>query len=348
MNDPRSHFASDNELADLLARFRNAKVAVLGDFFLDRYLVIDPALSEPSLETGIATRQVVAIRNSPGAAGTVVNNLAALGASHLFAVGIVGDDAYGYELCRELTRRHVDLTHLVRAGDRFTPTYIKPMLQENGSERELERIDIVNRARTPRALEDKVLLALEDLAGHVDAVIVLDQVMASDHGVVTKRVRDRLPEIARLHPHALFFADSRGHSDQFTGVVLKVNRSEALAAAGIDAQADDRAAVERAGAVLRARTGKTVLVTLGAQGILIVDENTTLVPAIPVEGPIDVVGAGDSVTAGMVLALCAGANVPQAALIGNLVASITVQQLGTTGTATPAQVLACYASFAKS
>jgi sugar/nucleoside kinase (ribokinase family) len=64
------------------------------------------------------------------------------------------------------------------------------------------------------------------------------------------------------------------------------------------------------------------------------------VPGYPVSGPVDIVGAGDSATAGIVSALLAGASAIEAAAMGNLVASITVQQLGVTGTASPEQVLA--------
>jgi sugar/nucleoside kinase (ribokinase family) len=49
------------------------------------------------------------------------------------------------------------------------------------------------------------------------------------------------------------------------------------------------------------------------------------------------VGAGDSTSAAIACALAAGANLPEAAAFGNLVASVTIQQLGTTGTATPEQ-----------
>jgi sugar/nucleoside kinase (ribokinase family) len=59
---------------------------------------------------------------------------------------------------------------------------------------------------------------------------------------------------------------------------------------------------------------------------------------LPVEGPIDIVGAGDSTIAGLTAALCAGAALHEAAVVGNLVASVTIQQIGTTGTATRAQV----------
>ncbi len=68
------------------------------------------------------------------------------------------------------------------------------------------------------------------------------------------------------------------------------------------------------------------------------DTELTIVPGVRLEGPTDPTGAGDSAAAGAVLALAAGANLPEAALVGNLVASITVQQLATTGTARPEQL----------
>ena len=63
-------------LAELLAAFPSLRVAVVGDFFLDEYLDVDPALAEVSVETGKTAHQVVGVRHSPGAAGTVVANLA--------------------------------------------------------------------------------------------------------------------------------------------------------------------------------------------------------------------------------------------------------------------------------
>ena len=89
---------------------------------------------------------------------------------------------------------------------------------------------------------------------------------------------------------------------------------------------------------LRAKTGADIFATLGTEGMMVCDESVKLVPTVRVDGPIDPTGAGDSVTAGAVMALAAGAEAAEAALVGNLVASITVQQLATTGTARPDQV----------
>ena len=115
-----------DRLRDLVLRFRACRIAVLGDFFLDKYLDVDPALAEVSLETGKTAHQVVSVRCSPGAAGTVVNNLAALGAGEVHALGFTGDDGEGYELRRALQRLGCDVRALFTADDRFTPTYLKP------------------------------------------------------------------------------------------------------------------------------------------------------------------------------------------------------------------------------
>ena len=83
-----------------------------------------------------------------------------------------------------------------------------------------------------------------------------------------------------------------------------------------------------------------VFVTLGAEGMLVISEaGATHVPGIAVPGPIDVVGAGDSAMAAITAALCAGATLEEAALLGNLAAAVTIQQLGTTGTASPEQIV---------
>ena len=136
-----------NDLQSLLDRFADLSILVVGDFFLDRYLIIDPDLAEISLETGLEARQVVEIRNSPGAAGTVTSNLHALGVGHLRALGVIGTDGQGHDLKAGLHATGVDTAHLIEVPYRFTPTYTKPLLKP--SEREMERLDIKNRAPLP-------------------------------------------------------------------------------------------------------------------------------------------------------------------------------------------------------
>ncbi len=327
-----------SELKKLLTRFSGLDVLVIGDYFLDRYLIVDPDLAETSLETGLEARQVVQVRNRPGAAGTVTSNLGALGVGRVRALGVIGDDGQGYDLKAGLQATGVDTRYLMEVSERVTPTYTKPVLGTSG--KEMERLDIKNRSPLLRNVEDRVLTALENLLGDVHGVIVLDQVQERNCGVISDRVREGIAHLAGAHPDVVFLADSRSRIGRFTKVIVKVNREEALAATCGNADMEGEAGLNAVIRSFAARTGRPVYITLGAEGILCADGvEIDHVPGIPVAEPIDIVGAGDSVSAGIVAALCAGASYVDAARVGVLVSSITIQQIGTTGAASPDQVL---------
>lgn len=322
-----------------LARIPTLTVGVLGDLFLDRYLELDAARTEPSLETGLDAYQVVRVRASPGAAGTVLNNLAALGVGRILPVAVIGDDGEGYELRQALAAMPaVDAAGILAWEGRRTPTYTKPMLHAAGqAPRELNRLDIKNRTPLPTAAEDAVLGHLHAMLNQADAVIVLDQVSEVDCGVVTARVREELARHAAANPTQFLLADSRERIGLFRGLCLKPNRAECLQATG-------HAEVTAAARELARRAGAIVFCTQAEAGICVAypdaDAAPVLVPAFSVSGPLDPVGAGDSTSAALACASAAGACPEAAAAFGNLIASITIQQLGTTGTASPQQVRA--------
>lgn len=56
-------------------------------------------------------------------------------------------------------------------------------------------------------------------------------------------------------------------------------------------------------------------------------------PTLPLRGKIDIVGAGDAVTANLAAALASGATLPDAITIANAAASVVIHKLATTGTA---------------
>jgi rfaE bifunctional protein kinase chain/domain len=329
-------------LEQVLRRTPGLTVGVLGDLFLDRYLDLDAALTEPSLETGLDAYQVVRVRACPGASGTVMNNLAALGVGRVCPVAVIGDDGEGYELRQALAALAViDPAGIVVTAERRTPTYTKPLLHEPGGlPRELNRLDIKNRLPMPRELEDRILEALEQLWPRADALVVLDQVSEADCGVVTSRVRRRLAELGARDPDKFVLADSRERIGLFRATSLKPNTKECLEAAfGADTGPDRLPEAVR---LMAAQAGRPVFCTAGEKGILVArgptESESSWVPGYPVAGPIDVVGAGDSTSAAIACAVAAGAGPAAAAAFGNLVASITIGQIGTTGTASPAQV----------
>ena len=323
-----------SRLQDLLNHFPGVTVLIVGDFFLDKYLDIDPQLSESSLETGLEAYQVINVRRYPGAAGAVANNLHALDVN-VIALGVVGEDGEGDDLRRGLELIGVDSDGLIRAPGRFTPTYLKPMLRQgNTPARELNRFDTKNRTPLPVEIETELISRLRSIFRRLLGIVIVDQVSEPNCGVITDRVRLALSELARANSAAIVLADSRERIGEFRGVMLKPNFHEAKRATGLSELA-------AAGRELRRRTQRPVIVTHGDRGMYLFELDGELhIPAIPVAGPIDVVGAGDSAMAGLVAALCAGGTLSESALVGNLAASLTIQQLGVTGTATRAQILA--------
>ncbi len=318
-------------------RYSGLRMAVLGDFCLDRYLEIDPARAEVSIETGLPVHNVVNVRAQPGGAGTILNNLAALRIGALYPIGFAGDDGEGYELWRALEQRPgVRLSFFARTAQRRTFTYTKPLVMAPGkTPAELNRLDIKNWTPTPSLVQGLLMSRVLDAAKIVDAIIVLDQVDTPETGVVTQRILEALRDSARLHPDLLVLADSRRSLRGFPPVIFKMNAAELAALTGAQAQLDfkdiQRAALELANASHRA-----VFVTLAERGIVGASPGGQVehVPALPVRGEIDIVGAGDAVSANLAAAIAAGAGLREALELASAAASIVIHKLGTTGTAT--------------
>ena len=321
---------------ELTKAYANLKVAVVGDFCLDRYLEIDPARSEVSIETGLEVYNVINVRSQPGGSGTILNNLEALGCGHLFPVGFAGEDGEGYELTRSLAQAQgVDLRHFFQTSDRRTFTYCKPLvLAKEASPRELNRLDSKNLTPTPVAVQERLAKSISELAGEVDAMVLLEQVDMADTGVLAGQVFNALRQAQKDYPKLLILADSRRGFAHFPNIALKMNRDEFTAMTGVSAdQSVD--ALGQAIEQLANDRGHAVFVSLSEEGILgalpgIAAEH---VSGLTCRGEIDIVGAGDAVMANLALALASGATAVEAMRLAMAAASVVIHQLGTTGVA---------------
>jgi rfaE bifunctional protein kinase chain/domain len=317
--------------AEILAAFAKLRVLVVGDVCLDRWCHYDPALADPSRETGIPRVGVVSTEVTPGAAGTVANNVAALGA-RVAVLGLLGTDGFGYELGRALEGRGIESHLLVRAEGVSTFTYTKLINCQTGRE-DLPRIDFVNTRPLPEELDRELVSRLENAAPDYDVILVSDQAETDSGGVVTPAMRAALARVAAAYPQILIWVDSRMRTEHFRGVIAKPNVFEAKAACR---RAFGRIDYQE----LRRLTESPLLViTRGANGALLIGEGVpTWVKAKRIENPVDICGAGDSFSAGAALTLKVTGDPVAAARFGNLVASITIMKKGT-GTASPDEVL---------
>jgi len=325
----------------LASSYPSLRIALVGDFCLDRYLEIDPARQETSIETGLPVHNVVNVRAQPGGAGTILNNLVALGVGALYPIGFAGEDGEGYELRRALAAKAgVDLEGFVHTDQRRTFTYCKPLVVTAGkSPVELNRLDSKNWMPTPVLIQGQIIRHLQLVAPKVDAIVVLEQVDLPDTGVVTAKVRGALGEIGWEKAVLPIIADSRRGLRDFAGTMLKMNESELAALLGARLPLDLPTAKDLAWKLARQQQ-RSVFITLAERGLLGAHPagDVEHVPAIPVHGEIDIVGAGDAVTANLAAALAAGATLREALELANAAASIVIHQLGTTGTASVSQL----------
>lgn len=320
----------------ITTQYSSLRIAVLGDFCLDRYLEIDPAREELSIETGLPVHNVVNVRAQPGGAGTILNNLAALGIGVIYPIGFAGYDGEGFELWHALEwLPGVQMQHFVRTVQRRTFTYCKPLLRApNQAPVELNRLDLKNWTPTPALLQGLLINRLQAVANFADAIIVLDQVDMPETGVVTQKVLGALGDVLRDEPQLFVLADSRRGLRGYPPAVFKMNAAELSSLTGAAQELDLKEIGETAAALAR-HNRRSVFVTMAERGILgtTADGEIEHLPALPVRGSIDIVGAGDAVSANLTAAIAAGASLREALELANAAASVVIHKLGTTGTA---------------
>lgn len=314
--------------SDLLKKMPGLRVLIVGDLCLDSWCYYDPLLAVPSAETGIPRLAILRSEFTPGAAGTVANNLVSLGAQ-VSVLSLIGDDGHGFELLRALRQRNIGADLLLRESSLPTFTYTKLINAATDIE-DQPRADFIFTGEIPRAAEQALSERLRDVASRFDLICVSDQAETDRGGVVTSAIRDQLTSLAQAG--AFVWVDSRRRIEQFRHAVLKVNEEEshgALERIHSDSPEDIR----------KQASAKAVVITRGGSGVDVFEESGHhYVQTKRVPNPVDICGAGDSFTAGAACAWAAGASLADAAQLGHLVASVTIMKRGT-GSASPEELL---------
>jgi rfaE bifunctional protein kinase chain/domain len=327
----------EQRISEILARIKNVKIAVYGDFCIDAYWLLDPRGSEVSLETGLQAQAVAKHYYSLGGASNVVANLAALEPASIQVIGIVGDDIFGRELTRQLKELGVDTTCLFVQKDNFdTVTFGKPYIESN----ELPRMDFGFFNKRTEATDQALLNGIKNALQTTDALIFNQQVPGS---ITNESFIDSANELFVKFSDKIVLLDSRHYGRKFRDIYRKTNDLEAAQLNGVDVKLDDvltLADVKKYAENLYRQFDKPVFLTRGSRGIITVDsEGYHEVPGIQLLKKLDIVGAGDTVTSALALCLGAGLKPAEAAEFANIAAAVTVQKLFQTGTASGPEIL---------
>jgi len=327
----------EERISEILARIKNVKVAVYGDFCLDAYWLLDPCGSEVSLETGLQAQAVARHYYSLGGASNVVANLAALEPASIQVIGVVGDDIFARELARQLKELGVDTTYLVVQKDNFdTVTFGKPYLEG----KELPRMDFGFFNKRTEATDQALLNGIKNALQTADALIFNQQVPGS---ITNESFIDSANELFGKFRDKIVLLDSRHYGRKFRDIHRKTNDLEAAQLNNIEVKLDDvltLADVKKYATNLYRQFSKPVFLTRGSRGIITIDaDGYHEVLGIQLLKKLDIVGAGDTVTSALALCLGAGLRPAEAAEFANFAAAVTVQKLFQTGTASGPEIL---------
>jgi D-beta-D-heptose 7-phosphate kinase/D-beta-D-heptose 1-phosphate adenosyltransferase len=307
---------------DILKAMEGKRILVLGDVMLDRFVYGRTERVSPEAPTLIlaADRQEQML----GGAANVALNIANLGGRcHL--IGLCGVDTVAQELTRELACVAGIEADLVEDPSRTTTHKIRMVNPQHNTH--LLRLDW----ETTNPAQGPILAELRRRA--VRAVALVDVVIISDYlkGTLQPSLIEAVIQAAANY-RVPVVVDPKGRDfSRYSGAtVITPNLHELSLSLGHSIAQNDRA-VELAATELSAISAVPAVVVKRSQdGIQVVEAGQTTARFHTLaRRVVDVSGAGDTLVAAFGMALAAGADIQNAARIGNAAAGIVVAQKGT-------------------
>lgn len=321
-----------DRLKCLIQKFSEAKLLVLGDLILDEYLLGFP--ERISREAPVIILEYIQSNYALGGASNAANNAAALGAN-VILMGLTGKDLAAHEIFKLSKEKNIDL---VEIQDETRLTTVKTRIistsnasAENGTvvKQQVLRLDKLSRESPNKIILEKLFREFENKIDEVDLVLLSDY----SNGVFSDELCRKVLELS-AKKNKKVLVDSTGNFSKFKGAYsITPNQPDAEKTLGYKIKNDED--LKKAGIELMSKLNtERVLLTRGAKGMALFSkkDDVKLIPAFNLSEVFDVTGAGDTVAASYALGLAVGATDYEAALIGNLAASLVVKKYGTATT----------------
>jgi rfaE bifunctional protein kinase chain/domain len=313
-----------NKLTELVDKFRDTRIAVLGDLVIDEYIFGSPERISREAPVLIIRENERDVRL--GGAGNVVANIRALGGRPR-PVGLIGADDVGEQLMDLMANRGINSEGIMVDPDRFTTTKTRVLGGgRNTVRQQMVRIDRQSDTQVDPSIRAILVEHLTRALEGADALVVSDYA----EGVVEAELFDEVMRIIK-DKSVLVFVDSRHRIEHFLGAdTLVPSESELFGSSKLNVATE--AGLEKAGRWLLQTSGcGAAMVKRGKKGVaLFIPEQPTLkVPAYGPDEVADRTGAGDTVLAAYSLARCVDAEPSDALRIANTAGGISVTKSGT-------------------
>ncbi len=303
----------------IVAAIGKAKILILGDIMLDEYLF--GKVERISPEAPVPVVEITATKLLLGGAANVAANIKALGDEPLL-LGAVGVDEASIKLCQLLKQKNISSAYLI--NDKTRQTTIKTRIIANSQQ--VVRADREDRHNLQGDIQQQLLKRFSTIIENVNAVIISDY----GKGVITPEVLEEVINVCKNK--GIYVAidpkDTNFHRYHDVSLITPNHHEAGFAYGRRIINEQDLYAVGKG--LLEKLNAEAILITRGAEGMSLFKkgEDPTHIPTFARQ-VFDVTGAGDAVIAVFVAAVCAGANLVEAAVISNAGAGYTVGMIGT-------------------
>jgi len=305
-----------SEVIKIVDSFRNKKICIIGDLMLDKYIYGDVERISP--EAPIPVVKISSQSFSPGGAGNVANNIASL-EGLAFIVGIIGQDPSGESLLLAFKERNINTEGIIVDSRKKTIEKIRVIARGQ----HMIRIDSENDRYIDKKHEKKIFGYISAHLNKFECIVISDYAKGTLTGTLTKKLIDlsnkfKIPVVVDPKPqHAPFYKNA---------FILTPNQKEAEQISGVTKD------ISKMGRKIKKQLKCNVLITQGAQGMTLFEDNQIQHFPAKAKEVFDVTGAGDTVVASLALSLASGASLKIATTIANHAAGIVVGKVGTATT----------------
>jgi D-beta-D-heptose 7-phosphate kinase/D-beta-D-heptose 1-phosphate adenosyltransferase len=307
---------------ELLDRFSNVHLLVIGDLMLDRFIWGEVERLSP--EAPVPVLRVVSEDFSLGGAANVVQNIRALG-GRVTACGIVGRDEAGRRVLQAL--RNVGASSFGVVSDEKFQTIQKSRIIASPHHQQIVRLDRESRRSIERRTLGKIRDFVASNAAKYQGIVISDY----GKGVIHEELLEQVATAASKEKIVTIVDPKKENYDSYRfPTLITPNKTEASEASGI-AIHDEMSLCVAGKKLVRKWRAQAVLITRGAEGMSLFRRGAAPkhFPTEP-KDVFDVTGAGDTVVAMCALALASGdAAFDEAAVLANLAAGFVGDEIGT-------------------
>lgn len=316
--------ADKEELLKGIENLSKPSVLVIGDMAIDE--MVYGTTDRMSREAPVLILRHYKTKIILGAASNAAHNISSLNGGKVSVIGTYGDDYYAPILLNTFKEAGVNTEYMVK--DNFRATTVKTRISGSCSQsvtQQIVRIDRETVEPLSKDTESKIIAQMELAVPKHDAIILSDY----NIGLLTENVIAKAIELAKKY-NKIIVVDSQKDLDRFQGVTsMTPNQPDSEKFVGFFIK--DKETLERAGREMLVKTNAdSALITLGGDGMALFEKDGRYekIPVFNKTDVFDVTGAGDTVVATYTLAMAAGMSKKNAAIIGNLAASIVIRYFG--------------------